>query len=242
MNLFAKRQLPLAAHPRAESTFIANTLLFDLDGTLVDTAPDLTLALNKTLIQMNYPTVSLTNVKCWIGNGLRMLLKRSILNSGVKVIEPELLSYGVNLFESFYRQSIWVNSSLYPGIIDGLCRLKIEGFKIGCVTNKRRSHAEALLAESGLADYLGVLVAGGDLPEGKPSPQPLFLAAHCLMSSATTCVMIGDSKIDIDAAEAASMSSLLVMWGYYGGPISIGIDTKAITYFDDIFRFITLGS
>lgn len=242
MNLSVKRKLPLVFRTRAAPRFIANTLLFDLDGTLADTAPDLTCALNKTLMQMNYPIVSLTDVKHWIGDGMRMLLQRAISSSGAKVMEPKLLSYGMNLFESFYSQSIWINSCFYPGIIDGLGRLRSQGFKLGCVTNKHRPCAEALLAQSGLDDYLGVLVAAGDIAEKKPSPEPLFLAAHRLMSSPSRCVMIGDSKTDIDAAQAASMYSLFVIWGYHDGPISIGTDTKFITNFDDIFRVITLGS
>ena len=242
MNLSVKRKLPLVVHTSATSNFIANTLLFDLDGTLADTAPDLTCALNETLRHMNYPIVSLADVKHWIGDGMRMLLQRAISSSGVKVIEPELLSDGMNLFESFYSQSIWINSFFYPGIIDGLGRLKSQGFKLGCVTNKQRPCAEALLAQSGLADYFGVLVAGGDLAVKKPSPEPLLLAAHRLMSSPPRCVMIGDSKTDIDAAQAASMHSLFAIWGYHDAPISIGTDTKFINNLNDIFRVITLGS
>lgn len=117
----------------------ATTLLFDLDGTLVDSAPDIASAINQVLDDLTRSRVTLKETRNWIGNGLRCFLQRVLVQDGEGDVDPVLLEHAYSLFESHYAESVWTHSVCYPGVADGLARLKTAGFKMGCVTNKPRS-------------------------------------------------------------------------------------------------------
>ena len=127
----------------------------------------------------------------------------------------------------------------YPGVVDGLAELKRIGYKMGCVTHKPRSCTGALLECSGLADYFEGVVAGDDLVETKPAPAPLLYAADQLQVGQQDCVMIGDSRNDVDAARAAGMAVLLVTWGYHQGlEWSAMGATQLVSQFNQIFHTV----
>ena len=159
---------------------LPRAVVFDLDGTLVDTAPDLTRALNRVLRVLDCPAITLENTQNWIGDGMRRLLERALASDGGKNVIPEFVDRGVGLFEPFYAEAVWAESVCYPGVVDGLAEFKRMGYKIGCVTNKPRSCTGALLEHAGLVEFFEVVVAGDDLVETKPAPEPLLYAADQL--------------------------------------------------------------
>jgi phosphoglycolate phosphatase len=213
--------------------------LFDLDGTLVDTAPDLARALNRVLRALDCPVVTLENTRNWIGNGMRRLLERALAGDGEKKASPGFVDRGVVLFEPFYAEAVWTDSVCYPGVVDGLAKLKRMGYKMGCVTNKPRSCTGVLLEHSGLAGFFEVVVAGDDLVETKPAPAPLLYAADQLQVGPQDCVVIGDSQNDVNAARAAGMAVLVVTWGYHQGlEWSAMGATQLVSQFKQIFHVV----
>jgi phosphoglycolate phosphatase len=241
VNRPAAQRQGSSANTALNGCLSASALLFDLDGTLVDTAPDLARALNRVLRALDCPTVTLENTRSWIGNGMRRLLERALPEDSEKETGPEFVDRGVALFEPFYAEAVWTDSACYPGVVDGLAELKRTGYKMGCVTNKPRSCTGALLEHSGLADFFEVVVAGDDLVETKPAPTPLLYAADQLQAGPEDCVVIGDSRNDVDAARAAGMAVLVVTWGYHQGlewP-AMGA-TQLVSQFDQIVHAVRL--
>ena len=242
MNWPAVPQQGSSATTALGDSLLARALLFDLDGTLVDTAPDLARALNRVLNVFDCPAVTLENTRNWIGNGMPRLLERALARDGEKKPDAELVDRGVALFEPLYAEAVWTDSVCYPGVVDGLTKLKRMGFKMGCVTNKPRSCTGVLLEHSGLAVFFEVVVAGDDLVETKPAPAPLLYAADQLQLGPQDCVVIGDSQNDVDAARAAGMAVLLVTWGYHQGVewSTMGA-TQLVNQFNQIFQIVTPG-
>ena len=195
----------------------ATALLFDLDGTLVDSAPDICNAVNQVLNDLRRPRITLEETRNWIGNGLRRFLQKALVPDGEGSLDPLLLERAYSMFESHYAKSVWTNSVVYPGVLDGLAQLEAVGFKMGCVTNKPRFCTCLLLDQAGLARYFDVVVAGVDLTETKPAPAPLLHAAKHLGAMPDECVMIGDSRNDVEAARAAGMAILALTSGYHQG-------------------------
>jgi len=240
VNQPAAQQQGSSANTALDGCLSASALLFDLDGTLADTAPDLAEALNRVLRVLDCHAVTLENTRNWIGNGMRRLLERALAGDGETTAGPEFVDRGVALFEPFYAEAVWTDSVCYPGVVDGLAELKRMGYKMGCVTNKPRSCTGALLEHSGLADFFEVVVAGDDLVETKPSPAPLLYAADQLQVDPQDCVVIGDSRNDVDAAQAAGMAVLVVTWGYNQGlEWSAMGATQLVSEFNQIFHVVT---
>ncbi len=239
MNQPAAQQQGSSANTALGGCLSASALLFDLDGTLADTAPDLTRALNRVLSTLDCSEVTLENTRNWIGNGMRCLLERALAGEGEKNASPDFVDQGVALFEPFYAEAVWADSVCYPGVVDGLAEFKRMGYKMGCVTNKPRSCTGALLEHSGLVDFFEVVVAGDDLVETKPAPAPLLYAADQLHVGPQDCVVIGDSRNDVDAARAAGMAVLLVTWGYHQGfELSALGATQLVSQFNQIFHVV----
>ena len=193
-----------------------NVLLFDLDGTLVDSAPDLALAVNQTLTHLGQAPFSQDIIRNWVGNGALCLISRAL--SGHKEINADLpqdlIDSALALFLDFYTQCVCIDSVLYPQVKETLIELKQQGYRLAIITNKPEKFIDPIL--KGLAlDGLFELQLGGDsLAERKPHPLPLFTACKLLNVTVEECVMIGDSKNDILAAKAASMDSIGLTYGY----------------------------
>jgi phosphoglycolate phosphatase len=240
VNQPAAQQQGSSANTALGGCLSASALLFDLDGTLADTAPDLTRALNRVLSTLDRPEVTLENTRNWIGNGMRRLLERALAAEGEEKASPEFVDQGVALFELLYAKAVWADSGCYPGVVDGLAELKRMGYKMGCVTNKPRLCTGVLLEHSGLVNFFEVVVAGDDLVETKPAPAPLLHAADQLDVNPEDCVVIGDSRNDVDAARAAGMAVLLVTWGYHQGlELSAMGATQLVSQFNQIFHVVT---
>ena len=219
---------------------MARALLFDLDGTLADTAPDLARALNIALQTLDCQRVTLEEVRRWIGNGTESLLKRAVAKTPGRQVDLDLINKGIGLFDFYYSESIWAKSVCYPGVLNGLSELKRLGFKLACVTNKPRSFSSDVLKQSGLDVFFDVVVAGNDLSERKPSPMPLLYATQQLELGSRECIVIGDSKNDTEAALKAGMMVLLVTWGYHQDmELSQMGATELIRKFNEISNLVT---
>ncbi len=187
-------------------------VLFDLDGTLVDTAPDLTAAVNRTLTRFEREPVRETEVRAWVGDGARALVRRALTRS--EPAEDDCVDAAFDLFWRFYGDALCVRSRSYPGARDALVSLRRGGMALGCVTNKPAAFARPLLRALHLAEYFDTVVAGDSLPVKKPSPEPLLLACEKLAVSPKQSVFVGDSANDVRAARAAGMRVICVSYGY----------------------------
>ncbi len=199
-----------------------NVLLFDLDGTLVDSAPDLALAVNRTLKDFNLAQCEQSAIRSWVGNGAKTLIERALSRS--IHIDPQLnttiAQQALEKFLSHYQQCLCQDSVLYTDVKQGLYSLKSAGFRLAIITNKPFVFIQPILSGLGISSLFELLVGGDTLPERKPAPTPLHYAISQLKVSAEQCVMIGDSKNDIIAAKAANIDSAALTYGYnYGEDI-----------------------
>jgi len=191
-------------------------LLFDLDGTLVDSAPDLTTAVNRMLADQGGTPVQEAQVRQWIGNGARRLVARALTGDRQVDADPPGIGRAFEHFLGHYRDCLHDQTRLYPGVIEALGRLQAMGLPLGIVTNKPGAFTQPLLQAMGLADFMAVSVSGDTLPVKKPDPAPLRHAAERLGVAANHCWFVGDSRADADAAAAAGMPMIRVPWGYPG--------------------------
>ncbi|CAM3573551.1 phosphoglycolate phosphatase [Halomonas lysinitropha] len=201
---------------------------FDLDGTLVDSVPDLALAVDAALAELGLPAAGEENVRDWVGNGSLVLMERA-LRSAIKAygeVSPKEVPDGALLerahvaFLDHYGRDPGAHTRLYPGVREALDALRNRGLILALVTNKPYAFIAPLLEGLGLAEYFALCLGGDSLPEKKPDPAPLrHVAAHFDVSAAS-CLMVGDSRHDIEAGRAAGFRTLAVPYGYnHGEPV-----------------------
>jgi phosphoglycolate phosphatase len=203
-------------------------LLFDLDGTLVDSAPDLALAINQMLLALNLTTFPQDIIRGWVGNGAKTLVERALRHSlnNNDALDKSLNEAKVNkalaIFLNYYRDSLCVESSLYKGVRETLLALKNQGYQLAIITNKPKEFIEPIVTGFGLKGLFELQLGGDSLIERKPHPLPLLHACEILKVSVEQCIMIGDSKNDILAAKAANIQSIGLTYGYnYGEDIRV---------------------
>lgn len=186
-------------------------ILFDLDGTLVDSVHDICEAVNVALRECNLPTLSAKLVRGMIGDGLPRLAERALEAAAGKSDQLQDLTLRVS---GYYEKHAAVFTRCYPGVYPVLRELHARGIKLGVVTNKPTAAARNLLRDLQILDMLGVLVAGDGLPRSPESAKVLD-AIDILAVEPDNVMMVGDSAHDIDAARAAGISSVAVTYGYY---------------------------
>lgn len=187
------------------------SILFDLDGTLLDTAPDLVAALNAVLQIHGQAEVSVEAARPYVSRGARGLLYCGFGLDETSDQYPAL----VDEFLGYYRKDLSSRSRLFEGMEEVLAALEASTSKWGVVTNKMASLTEPLLKQMDLYDRLHVLVSGDTLPERKPSPKPLLYACEKAGMLPKATIYVGDDPRDIEAAKAAGMPSVAVRYGYY---------------------------
>lgn len=191
-------------------------IVFDLDGTLIDSAPDLVEAVNHALTKLNKPTHSQTTIQQWIGNGADVLVKRSLVGDWHVQSEPEDFEVAFALFKTYYAAHDWVYSRLYEGTIETLQALKNMGFTLTCITNKTSPFTNPLMKTAGLTPYFDFIASGDTFAKMKPDPLPLLETAKRFNVKPENALMIGDSINDITAGERAGFKTLAVSYGYSG--------------------------
>lgn len=191
-------------------------VIFDLDGTLIDSAPHLGHALNRLLAERGRPAVTGEMLRSLIGDGPRLLVERGFASTGralsVEEVDPALARF-LDLYAALPADS----ASVYPGVPQTLARLADAGHPIGLCTNKPHGIARSLLAELGLLPFFGAIVGGDSLPQRKPAPEPLLAVLAALGAPTSAAVMVGDGPNDVAAAHAAGVASILVSYGYARG-------------------------
>jgi phosphoglycolate phosphatase len=189
-------------------------ILFDLDGTLVDTAPDITVAVDATLRELDYPLVGDDEVRSWIGRGVDVLLHRALTRERDGRASAGEHARARARFLEHYAAHNGRRATVYPGVREGIAHAKRLGIAMCCVTNKLQGFSEALLALTGLDRELAFVQGGDALAKTKPDPLPLTHAAQRLGFAPGECLMVGDSSNDARAARAAGMPVVLVGYGY----------------------------
>ena len=195
-------------------------LLFDLDGTLVDSAPDLAAAVDITLQAMGYPAAGESRVRLWIGNGATMLVRRALAYAtgcAETAVDAALHQQALDLFFEHYQNLCCRASRLYAGTLEALEVLHHRGIGLACVTNKPARFTHQLLDYLAIGHLFGAVVSGDTLAVKKPDPAPLQLAATTLGHGMEECVMVGDSSTDVDAARNAGIGAIAVNYGYSRG-------------------------
>ena len=192
-------------------------VLFDLDGTLVDTAPDLAWSLNATLAELDLPLCSVDSVRGWIGSGIEGLLRRALTGDPQGKPERALYDRAHDIFMEIYIDNVCRYSQVYPGVEAALAELDESNIGIACVTNKAARYTEKLLQALSLYDAFGIVVSGDTLAVKKPDPAPLLYAARHFAVAAGETLMVGDSLTDVRAARAAGTAIVCVPYGYNMG-------------------------
>ena len=193
-------------------------VLFDLDGTLLDTVHDLHAAATGMLDELQLPPVSIEAIRSYVGRGIPNLVKR-ILAGGLAGADDPSPPPAVALaaFRRHYALCNGRAAVAYPGVVAGLQALRARSLPLAVITNKASAFTVPLLDRTGLAGYFDVVVSGDTLPLNKPEPMPLIWACGRLGVSPADALMIGDSVNDFQAARAAKSSVFLVPYGYNEG-------------------------
>ena len=200
-----------------KQNFTPKLVLIDLDGTLVDSVPDLAYAADAMMRDLGLPERGEDAVRNWVGNGVERLVKRTLTEELHAEPDQALFDKGYPIFYDYYLASNGKYSRLYPGVKEGLEFLKNNGYSIGCVTNKAESFTLPLLEAKGIRDYFGIVVSGDTLPQKKPDPAPLLHAAKHFNVTAEQSLMLGDSQHDVKAARNAGFEVIAVSYGYNHG-------------------------
>ena len=191
-------------------------VLFDLDGTLVDSIPDLTHGVNALIARYDKGPLSVETVSTMVEKGAEVLLKRAFAACDMYLADEKIASE-LEIYMQWMVDNGSRYSVIFPGVREGLVALKNAGIAVALVTNKPRKMTESLLAEKDIASFFDVVVAAGDAPTVKPHPGMLLLAAKRLGVNPESCAMVGDSGNDALAARNANMRPYLVASGYNEG-------------------------
>ena len=192
-------------------------ILIDLDGTLVDSVPDLAHCVDRMMERLGRPPYGEARVRDWVGNGVERLVRRALIGRLEGEPTDAAFDEAYPIFVELYDRHNGEASRLYPGVKEGLDYLAGEGFRLGCVTNKAARFTEPLLKALGVYDRFGLVVSGDTLERKKPDPLPLLHAARFFDVHPAQALMLGDSISDVKAARAAGFRVICVSYGYNHG-------------------------
>ncbi len=192
-------------------------ILVDVDGTLVDSVPDLAYCVDEMMKALGREPHGEAKVRDWVGNGVERLTRRALIGQLDGEPSDEDFAKGYPIFLDLYKDNTSKRSCLYPGVREGLDYMKSQGYLLGCVTNKDAQFTIPLLKGLGIYDEFGIVVSGDTLPVKKPDPQPLLHAAAHFGVGAEDSLMLGDSKSDVTAARNAGFQIVCMSYGYNHG-------------------------
>ena len=221
---------PLARASASDLHFplAVKAVMIDLDGTLLDTAPDLATAANMMLKELGKAELPLETIQSYIGKGIEKLVKRSLTGNLDGEPDTDLLQRAIPLYERSYEKTLYVDTRVYPGVREGLNALREGGFRLACVTNKAEAFTLPLLRAAELLDYFDIVVSGDSLPKKKPDPMPLLHACERFEIEPHDMLLVGDSLNDAQAARAAGCHVFCVPYGYNEGRDVYELDCDAI--------------
>ncbi len=192
-------------------------VLIDLDGTLVDSVPDLAFCVDEMMVALGRAPWGIDKVRTWVGNGVERLVMRALTDTLWDDPAEHDFQQALPIFMQLYADNNSGRSCLYPGVVDGIDALKAAGYRVGCVTNKAEAFTVPLLKAMGIFDRFDIVVSGDTTPKKKPDPMPLLYAAEKLDTRAEDCLMVGDSMHDVQAARNAGFQVVCVPYGYNHG-------------------------
>lgn len=192
-------------------------ILIDVDGTLVDSVPDLAYCVDELMKHLGREPWGEDAVRNWVGNGVERLCRRALI--GALDGEPEEADFekAYPVFLDLYAKNTSGRSSLYPGVREGLDYLKARGYRLGCVTNKAEQFTVPLLKDLGVYNEFEIVISGDTLVKKKPDPLPLLHAAEFFGVAPENAMMLGDSVSDVKAARAAGFGIVCMSYGYNHG-------------------------
>jgi phosphoglycolate phosphatase len=216
-------------------------LIFDFDGTLIDSVPDLADAANIMLGQLGKPSYPIDTIQEWVGNGSRMLVERAL--SGSIEVDPHLsdaeIEAAERLFFDAYAAHDTSKTSAYPDVETGLKQLTDAGFTLALVTNKPIRFVPDILASLGWTSYFAMVLGGDSLSVKKPDPAPLLHVCETLQFDPTQALMIGDSINDIQAGKRANIDTVGLSYGYnYGKDIRDSQPNQAFDSFKALLDWV----
>jgi phosphoglycolate phosphatase len=206
-------------------------VVFDLDGTLIDSAPDLHIAANRMLDDLRRPPLTLENVAGFVGNGVPTLVARCLAATGGPAKD---LDYAVSTFREHYARAPAQLTRPYGGVDTMLQRLTELGFALGVCTNKPHELAVTILEELGIMRFMSAVVGGDTLPRLKPDPAPLLLCLDRLGAVPMSTLYVGDSEIDAETAFRAKVPFALYSGGYLRGPVDAFEPLYVFDRFEDL--------
>lgn len=215
-------------------------VMFDLDGTLMDSVPDLAAAVDKMLMLLGREPAGIERVRDWVGNGSRVLVRRALAGQlDHDGVADELADEALALFMQAYAGGHEL-TAVYPGVRDCLDWLRERRVKLAIITNKPAQFIEPLLEEKGLAGYFDWLVGGDTLPQQKPDPAALFWVMDKAGVAPSESLFVGDSRNDVRAAKAATVRCVALTYGYnHGEPIA---DEQPAMVLDDLRELVASAS
>ena len=217
-------------------------LIFDFDGTLIDSVPDLADATNAMLTTLGKETYSIDSIRNWVGNGSKMLVERALVGK-IEVLEGELTveeaDHAEQVFFDAYKNISGSKTVAYPDVDSGLKKLKAAGYTLALVTNKPIRFVPKILQSFGWQGLFSEVLGGDSLPVKKPDPAPLLHVCEALGISTDKTIMIGDSRNDILAGQNANMDTLGLSYGYnYGQDIRELNPTVAFDDFAALLEYL----
>ena len=205
----------------------ARGVLIDLDGTLLDTVPDLAAAVNAMLADFGRPPLPTAQVAAYVGKGADVLVHRSLTGALDGRADEAEFRRGKESFYGHYRRENGRQAVVFPGVREAIAFMRARGLALACVTNKPREFTHELLQRVGLDDF-DVIVSGDDTLEKKPHPAPMLHACELLKIAPGEAAMVGDSENDVQSARAAGCHVIVVETGYNEGRPVSELDADAI--------------
>ena len=191
--------------------------MIDVDGTLVDSVPDLAYCIDEMMQELDLQKLGEAKVRHWVGNGIPKLVERALTGELEGRPIKEVFDIAYPIFLDLYKDNATERSYLYDGVREGLDYLKSQGYQLGCVTNKSEQFTHPLLKALGIFNDFKIIISGDTLVKRKPDPMPLLYCAEHFNLKPEECLMLGDSVSDVKAARAAGFDIICMSYGYNHG-------------------------
>jgi phosphoglycolate phosphatase len=208
-----------------------SAVALDLDGTLLDTVHDLATSVNALLAELGHPAIPKDVIRAMIGKGMANLVRRALARAtGIspEAVDDAEVKDALGRYQAHYAAHLGRETRSFPGMVEGLERLRAMGFPLAVVTNKATRFVRPHLVHAGIERHFSLLIGGDDLPTKKPDPGPLLHAARALGVPPRRLLMVGDSINDVVAARAAGCPVLVVPYGYNEGEPVQNLDADGI--------------
>ena len=197
--------------------FQPKLIMIDVDGTLVDSVPDLAYCIDEMMKELGLQKWGEAKVRHWVGNGIPKLVERALTGELEGRPIKEVFNIAYPIFLDLYEDNAAERSYLYDGVREGLDYLKSQGYQLGCVTNKSEQFTHPLLKALGIFNDFKIIISGDTLVKRKPDPMPLLYCAEHFNLKPEECLMLGDSVSDVKAARAAGFDIICMSYGYNHG-------------------------